>query len=79
MSQHRRLIPKKICINFFFILSLLRDTLLLRIDFNDNITDVFKYFINAISQFVGAQHQDTKDLYFLERTLADCSTKGRFL
>uniref|UniRef100_A0A1A9ZU11 Uncharacterized protein n=1 Tax=Glossina pallidipes TaxID=7398 RepID=A0A1A9ZU11_GLOPL len=55
---------------------ILRDTLLLRIDFNDNITDVFKYFINAISQFVGAQDQDTKELYFLERTLADCTTKG---
>uniref|UniRef100_A0A1A9X102 Uncharacterized protein n=1 Tax=Glossina brevipalpis TaxID=37001 RepID=A0A1A9X102_9MUSC len=55
---------------------ILRDTLFLRIDYNDNITDVFKYFVNAISQFIGTECQETKDLYFIERTLPDCTTKG---
>nr|XP_036214261.1 uncharacterized protein LOC106623080 [Bactrocera oleae] len=53
-----------------------RDTLEMRFEFKQNITDLFQYFVDRISNFKNYQKPKSCELYFLEHQNEECHTTG---
>ncbi|XP_011200484.2 uncharacterized protein LOC105224179 isoform X2 [Bactrocera dorsalis] len=53
-----------------------RDNLELRFEFKQNITDLFQYFVDRISNFKNYQKPKSCELYFLEHQNEECHTTG---